>query len=177
MKTYSTLFILLCMNICYLYAQTTNDIPRNNAGVFAGIEWNSVSGLWGLQYERSLIQQDKLSIGAKALYVFRYELGNMKILGGGCCEYNQSVTLLANAACYTSPTGRPNRFYLQAGLGAGLNTYAYESLRRQSVFPAFEAGLGFKFPLNDRLNIQWHNSLLFLHKGGATTNTGVSLGF
>ena len=177
MKTYSTLFILLCMNICYLHAQTTNDIPRNTVGIFTGIEMNTISGLWGLQYERNLHQQDKLNIGAKAIYVFRYELGNMKFIGGSCCEFNQSAILLASAARFTSPTAKPNRFYLQAGLGAGIKTYAFENLRQQSVFPAFEAGLGFKLPLNDKLILQWHNSFLFLHNNGATINVGLSLGF
>ena len=135
MKSVLMLIIFLCIHVSKLFAQT-NNFAMNTVGIITGIEMNTISGLWGLQYERSLHQQDKLNIGAKAIYVFRYELGNMKFIGGSCCEFNQSAILLASAARFTSPTAKPNRFYLQAGLGAGIKTYAFENLRQQSVFPA-----------------------------------------
>jgi hypothetical protein len=158
-------------------AQENELLPKNKIGAFAGIEWNSISGLWGINYERTLFERDKIIVGTKILYVPKYKLGNMKILGGGCCEYINSGAILINSNFFTSLKSRKNRFFLEPGIGMGFKNYKTGEGSNKSLFPTLEAGFGALIPISQNLWLKWNASALFLHSMGATTATSVSLGF
>ena len=157
------------------FSQEEVKAPRNHVGVFAGIEWNTISGLKGLTYERTLLNENRLSVGIKGVYAFSYEIGNMKILGGSYDGAASFAAVLPSILFDTKEDkGSRRGFYLQTALGAVRRTYYDGQLVK--FRPGFEAGLGWHFPIGKQVNLQWSNSVLFAGAGGIT-QTRLAIGF
>jgi hypothetical protein len=173
------LFVLLCVpalwNACL--GQTDIKVPKNFPGIFAGVEWNTISGLAGVSYERTVWAKERLTIGIKGIHAFKHENGNLKMfiaLGDGTSSFS---ALLPTVHYYTSHTSENNRgFFLHSGLGVARRIFKDQSVTYGSTKPSFEAGVGWQFHLGSRTTLVWSNTLLFAGAGGITL-TKVALGF
>ena len=166
------LFVILLTRL-NTFAQGDNQ-PKNFPEIFAGIEWNSSSGLTGLSYERYIVQKNKWVFGAKATHGFAYHLENLSLFGSASEEsvsFN-SVTATAHKFFLRADRG----FFLCSEVGLGLREHKYFETARTSFYTAFEAGLGWHFQIGDKIAIRWTNTLTFAGKGGITM-TKFSAGF
>ena len=158
-------------------AQDQKSIPKNFAGVFAGIEWNTASGLIGLSYERSVLIKDKLTVGLKGLHVFNYNYGNIAIFMYSY-EGRSSITAILPTIHYsTSKTKTGNDgFFIQFGLGTGVRRNEYREIKYTDAFLCMENAFGWQSRISNKITLTWTNSILFAGHG-AITSTGFSLGF
>ena len=106
-------FYLLCVGLILSFAFVTvraqdHWIPKNSVGAFAGVEWNTLSGLTGVSYERSLLKRDKLTFGLDATYIFRYENGTMEILSDSFDGHTTIATLMTTVHVFTSNSNQDN---------------------------------------------------------------------
>ena len=172
------IFIFNCFTLC---GQEKREFPRNYIGLLGGVEWNSFSGGWGLEYESQLYGKNRFQIGAKASHVFRYKYGNFSLLTSPCCETVSHTQIMASSYFYTSGRKDFSGFFLNAGLGL-----AYSDLKNKSqnseylkggINAAFDLGLGLQFYISDRLVLRWNNIVSYGPYYGAFTNTRFSLGF
>ena len=168
--------LVLLLNILPVTGQQ-NLLPRNHAGIMAGIEWNTISGLAGLTYEHSVFSQDKIQAGLKVLYILPYEPGNFKLLGNECCDEIQSTSVWATGYYFTAAAGKPKRFYLESAIGAGVKKYMLDGITYKSLYPGFEAGFGVFFPVSKKVYLKWHNAVIFLHNNGGSTATQLAIVF
>jgi hypothetical protein len=158
--------------------QDLRGTPANYPGVLAGIEWNTISRMTGVEYERIIITRNNLTAGIKASYMFPYEKGNMKLFGTCCGDIASVATALVTADLFTSERSFHSGFFLHAALGAGRKQYEWEAQRKViQVRPAFEAGVGWLFPVGRRLAIKWTNTLTFPSRDGGITFTRLAFGF
>ena len=172
------LIILICNVMMPATAQSLESAPKNFAGFLAGIEWNTISGVTGVEYERMLLAKEKLTMGIKGSYYFRYKQGNMQIFNSPCCEMSTITTVFATADYFTSRRAYPSGFFFHAGAGAGLKTYRWQpEMHRNSIRPAFEAGIGWLFLLGDGLALKWTNTVTFPSADGGITITRLALGW
>ena len=158
-----------------LFSQEAAQSPRNHIGAFAGIEWNSISGLTAITFERTLLMENRISVGVKGVYAFSYQNGNMKILGGSYDGSSSFAGVLPSIRLDTKEDkGQQQGFYMQTTLGAIRRTYYDGQLAK--IKPGFEMGFGWHFPIGNRVNLQWSNSILFAGVGGIT-QTRLAIGF
>ena len=159
-------------------AQKITGMPANYVGLFAGIEWNTISGLTGVEYERLLFGNKDLTIGMKGSYTFRYKTGNMQLLSRPCCTVASIGAALATADYFTAQQDHPSGFFFHAGAGVGVKTYSSDDFRDLvNVRPAFEFGAGWLFPLGRRAALKWTNTVTFPSKDAGITITRIALGF
>lgn len=152
-------------------------VPKNFPGLFAGVEWNTLSGLTGVSYERSLIKKDSWTLGIKAQYVFTYENGNMQIIFDSFDGQSSLASVMSTAQFFTSKRKENYEgFFLQFGVGAGSRKYEHSDVKRTYTVPCTEFGLGWQFYLGKKTTLVWHNSILFAGEGGITV-TKISFGF
>lgn len=176
MKTGFTTFILLLIFTGFSAKSQENNSPKNFPELFAGVEWNSISGLTGVSFERYLLQKNKWTIGIKGTHAFEYELGNL--------ELSLFSSSYDGKASFSSVTGtvhkffsKENRgFFLCSELGVGLRKREYYEYESSDIVPAFEGGLGWQFRVGDKIAIRWTNTLTFAGMGGITM-TKLSAGF
>jgi len=164
------LFILLSIKA---KSQVTNS-PKNFPEAFAGIEWNSLSGLTGISYERYISQKEKWVVGAKVSHAFTYKLGNASFFGTNGKETASFTSVAATVHKFFLPDNRGIFLCSELGIGSRKNR-SYEA-EYSLLFTAFEAGFGFQFHACNRLAIRWTNSLTFAGRGGITM-TKLSVGF
>lgn len=177
----AVVFCVLCFLHSSLFAQT-QQTPKNFPGLLAGVEWNSISGAWGGEYERWLFTRRRLTLGVKGSYVARYEYGNMEILSGStCCETASHFGVLGSVSYYTGANKYLSGFFVHAGLGAALGRLRYESQsynNERSIFrPAFEIGPGWQFKLGAANALRCKATAAFGSFKGAFTSTTVAFGF
>jgi hypothetical protein len=169
----STIMFNLKMN-----GQNVRDLPRNYPGLLAGIEWNTISGMTGVEYERIIIARKSLSAGIKAAYMFPYETGNMQLLASACCDVSTIATALITADLFTSENTAPSGFFFHAAIGIGGKKYEFDTQDKLiRVRPAVEAGAGWLFPLARRFAIKWTNTITFPSKEAGITFTRIAFGF
>ena len=148
--------------------------PKNFPEAFAGVEWNSLSGLTGISYERYIFQQQKWVIGAKASHAFTYKLGNASLFGTNGKQTASFNSVTATAHKFFRPDNRGIFLCSELGIGSRKNTY-YE-VEYTTLFTAFEAGVGFQFRAGNKLAVRWTNTLTFAGNAGITM-TKLSIGF
>ena len=181
---YRTLTILLSIVLLFdskTFAQTTRT-PKNFPGLLAGIEWNSISGTWGLEYERTVFTKTQLTVGVKASYIAQYEYDNMEILSSSsCCETASHMMLVGSGSYYTGARKNLSGFFLHSGLGIAFGRLRYKSQsynNEQNILrPAFEIGPGLQFKLGDVNALKWKATAAFGSFKGAFTSTTLSFGF
>jgi hypothetical protein len=173
------LFSVIIFSFAYKgQAQEVTGMPANYAGVLAGIEWNTISGLTGVEYERILFGRENVTIGIKGTYTFSYRTGNMQLLNRPCCTVASIGTGLATVDYFTSQNDYPSGFFFHAGAGVGMKTYSSEHSRDLiQVRPAVEFGGGWLFPLGRRMALKWTNTVTFPSRDAGITITRVALGF
>jgi hypothetical protein len=172
------LFIFSFLFLPVLHAQRSVKIPANFPGFVAGIEWNTISGVSGLEYERSLYFKKNIVIGVRGTYIFKYRTGNMQLLNRPCCEISGITTLMGTANIFTSTDRLPTGFFFLGGAGLGLKIREFEQgIKESRVTPAVEAGIGWLFPLGSGLGLKWSNTVTFPSKQGGITFTRLALGF
>ena len=173
------LFSTIIISLAYhCEAQKVSRMPSNYAGVLAGIEWNTLSGLTGVEYERILVAGNDINIGVKGTYTFPYKTGNMQLLNRPCCTVARIGTVLATVDFFTTQNNYPSGFFFHAGGGVGMKTYSSEYSRDLiQVRPAFEAGGGWLFPLGRGLALKWTNTITFPSRDAGITITRIALGF
>jgi hypothetical protein len=172
MKTVFTNIFFLSATLISLAAQ--GQPPKNFPEVFAGVEWNTISGLTGISYERYIFQKDKWVLGAKATYAFNYKLSNLELLSRsneGTVSFS-SITATGHKFFSHNSKG----FFICSELGIGSRSHDYYEAKSSTTFTAFEAGLGWQFRVGDKLAIRWTNTLTFAGQGGITI-TRLSVGF
>jgi hypothetical protein len=172
--TFKKFFVLLFILISLKSQSQVNNSPKSFPEVFAGIEWNSLSGLTGISYERYIFQQEKWVIGAKVSHAFTYKLGNASLFGTNGQETASFNSLTATAHKFFHPDNRGIFLCSELGIGQRKNT-SYE-VKYSTLFTAFEAGFGFQFRVGDKTAIRWTNTLTFAGKAGITM-TKLSVGF
>jgi hypothetical protein len=174
MKTILKKTVLLLILLISLKAKTQNYSSKNFPEAFAGVEWNTISGLTGISFERYIFQKHNWVIGAKASHAFTYKLGNMSLFGASGRE----------TASFNSITGTIHKFFsldnhgffLCSELGAGSRKNRYYEVQYSTGFMAFEAGLGWQFDICNKIKFRWTNTLSFAGRGGITM-TKLSIGF
>jgi hypothetical protein len=160
------------------HGQELNAAPKNFVGTFAGIEWNTISGLVGVSYERAVYVVSKAQFGLKGTYIFKYEYGNMQLLNGSCCENTSGGIVLATGTLYTSKENKYKGFFLHGGLGGSMLQHELEGIVKETkVRAALEGGFGLQFKLGTTMAIRWTNSVLFHGNKGGITLTQLSLAF
>ena len=175
-RTLYTFFFVA--GITFASAQQQEKIPLNYPGAMAGIEWNTISGVTGVEYERILIVRDNITFGVKGTYIFKYKTGNMQLLSAPCCDISSIASGLATANIFTSRNRYPSGFFFQAGAGLGSKTREWEQGYKETrVRPAVEAGIGWLFPLGHGLAIKWTNTVTFPSKQAGITITRLAFGF
>lgn len=155
-------------------------VVKNFPGLFAGIEWNTISGSWGVEYERFVYTKNKLAVGGKGNYVARYRHGNMQLLNSPCCETVSQVLVMGTASYYTSQRKNFTGLFLHASLGAGVAMYEYTqtySNERSILRPAFELGSGWQVRVGNGSAFRAKVSASFGPFKGAFTSTTVAFGF
>lgn len=175
MKAYHCQFLACCFILFALQTDAQeNPGPKNFPEIFAGIEWNSISGLTGVSYERSVFQKNKWVFGLKATHIFQYERANLEWLHSG---YDGTVSISYGTATAHKFFNNQNRgLFLLAEIGTGRRIFRYEALHHESLIMAGEGGIGWQFLLNNRFAVRWTNSLAFGGNGGITM-TKLSVGF
>ena len=177
MKATFTKFPLVFILLVSLKAKSQdNGFPKNFPEVFAGVEWNSISGLTGISYERYLFHHNKWAFGLKGTHAFEYELGNMELdLFSSSSDGKASFTSLSGTA-HKFFSRKNGGFFVCSELGLGIRNNKYYEYNTSKMFAAFEGGLGWQFRVGDRLAIRWTNTLTFAGNGGITM-TKLAVGF
>jgi hypothetical protein len=172
--------VTICFFLCNLKinAQDAHRMPANYVGALAGMEWNTISGMTGMEYERIIISRKNLSAGLKVSYLFPYETGNMKLFGTCCGDISSVVTALITADFFTSEESSQAGFFFHVALGVGGKKYEWDTERAiLQVRPALEAGGGWLFPLGRQFAIKWTSTITFPSKEGGITFTRIAFGF
>ena len=176
--------LILVMSACtFLDGLGQNVKPaRNFPGIFAGIEWNTLSGSWGAEYERQFYTTGQIAIGAKVAYIAKYDYGNMEILSSSnCCQTATHTLLMGTGSYYTGRRKDFSGFFMHTGLGAGLTWFKYQGQsipeERTTIKPAFELGPGWQFKIGQKIVLRCKGTASFGPFEGAFTSTTVSLGF
>jgi hypothetical protein len=170
-KTFTVLFIIL---ISVKAKGQVNNSPKNFPEVFAGIEWNSLSGLRGISYEGYIFQTEKWVIGAKASHAFTYKLGNASLFGTNGKETASFNSIASTAHKFFQPDNRG--IFLCSELGMGSRKNKSYDVEYSTLFTAFEAGFGVQFRAGNKFAIRWTNTLTFAGNAGITM-TKLSIGF
>ena len=165
----------------HLAAQKTNS-PKNFPGLLAAVEWNTISGTWGLEYERLFHTKGQLTIGAKATYIAEYNYGNLEILSGtNCCESATHGLLMGTGSYFTGAKKNFSGFFVHTALGAGFTMLKYHSQAINSdrtIFrPTFEIGPGVQIRVGETVVLRWKGTVSFGPYEGSLTSTTLSLGF
>lgn len=155
-------------------AQQNHSSPKNFAETFAGVEWNTLSGLTGISYERTLLEKGYWTVGGKFNHSFQYSVGNASLFSDGD----------GGTAFFNSVTGTVHKFFkpgqrgifLSSALGAGLKHHRYYASEWSLFYVASEFGFGLQFPIGKKMAIRWSNSLQFEGQGGVTA-TKLSIAF
>ena len=176
--------LMLALNACTYFGALGQDVnpARNFPGIFAGIEWNTISGSWGVEYERQFYTTGQIAIGARAAYIAKYDYGNMEILSSSnCCETATHALLMSTGSYYTGKKKDFSGFFVHTGLGAGLTWLKYQSqstrVEKTTIKPAFEFGPGWQFKIGERVVLRCKGTASFGPFEGSFTSTTVSLGF
>ena len=144
-------------------------IPKNSVGAFAGIEWNTLSGLTGVSYERSLLKRDKLTFGLKATYVFSYEMGTLEFMSDSYDGYASIGSLMTTLHVFTSNRNHDNEgFFFLFSAGGGSRSYKNEDYKNSMLVFCGELGLGWQFYLGKKTTLKLNTSMKFLGAGGIT---------
>ena len=163
--------------VCHAQEQAVKP-AKNFPGVLAGIEWNTISGMKGVEYERIVLTRATVTMGVKGSYLFRYKQGNMSIFGTSCCERASIATALGTVDIFTGSNNLPAGFFLHAAFGMGMKSYLWEPDGRMvNFYPAVDAGLGWMFSLGSGTSIKWTNTITFPSKDGGITITRLAFGF
>jgi hypothetical protein len=161
-----------------VYGQQQRTVPQNYFSVTGGIEWNTLSGLKGLELERYFFTINSFSLGFKGRYFFRYEQGNLQLLNGTCCSFSSLGTAMATGTFHIAKKQKTPGFFLHSGLGIGLVSHQrHDYFLQRKVTPGWEAGLGWQLNLGPKAVIRWTNSLLFATQNGGIALTQLSVGF
>lgn len=130
-------------------------IPKNSVGAFAGIEWNTVSGLTGVTYERSLLKRDKITLGLVATYIFNYENGGMEIFSDSYDGQTTIATLMTTAHVFTSNSNQNNEgFFLLFGAGGGSRKHTENGFSTSRLLFCSEIGIGWQFYLGRKITFK-----------------------
>jgi hypothetical protein len=164
-------FILLSLSS---RSQKNPSSPKNFVEAFAGVEWNTLSGLTGVSYERLLLEKGYWTAGAKFNRSFQYSIGNASLLSDGD----------GGTAFFNSATGTVHKFFkpnqkgvfLSCALGAGLKHQRYYASEWSMFYVASEFGFGLQFLLRKKMALRWTTSLQFEGQGGITA-TKLSIAF
>lgn len=177
MKTICTKLSTLLWLIFSFHAKSQgNGSPKNFPEVFAGVEWNSISGLKGVNFERYLFHHNKWTFGVKGTHAFEYEVGNMELnLFSSSYDGRESFTSLTGTV-HKFFSRKNSGFFLCSELGLGQRKRKYYEYESSTMFTAFEGGLGWQFRVGDKVAIRWTNTLTFAGHGGITM-TKLSVGF
>ncbi|MGZ5190526.1 MAG: hypothetical protein ACXWCZ_05865 [Flavisolibacter sp.] len=167
-------FYLLCMVLLFsslpiIGRAQDHWIPKNSVGAFAGLEWNTLSCVTGVSYERSLLKRDKLTLGLKATYVFNYENGTMEMFSDSFDGYTTIGSLMTTLHLFTSDRNQINEgFFLLFSAGGGSRNYKDEDYSNSSLVYCGELGLGWQFYLGKKTTFKLNTSMKFLGAGGIT---------
>src|SRR5215207_1295175 len=121
MKHYfrTALFFVFLVITGNSYSQGKN-FPKNFIGLYAGIEWNSLSGLTGIAYERVLHREDRLALSVRGAWIFEHKYGNMQLLSKPNDGSVSQAMLMGSTQYFMGPRGIEQRgFFLLGALGAG----------------------------------------------------------
>jgi hypothetical protein len=164
------LFVVFASQTKGQHKATAQNFPE----VFAGVEWNTASGMTGISYERYLHEKNEWILGVRITHAFDYSLANMALFSygdGGHASFN-STTATVHKFFVPNQKG----FFLCSELGWGLRKYQYYAVEYSTWFVASEFGFGCQFAVGRKLAIRWSNTITFAGKGGITA-TKLSIGF
>jgi hypothetical protein len=149
--------LIVLVFICVYKYSTAQEskVAKNFPGVFAGVEWNTISGSWGVDYERLFYTRNKLAIGAKIGYITSYDYGNMELLNNPCCESTSHVLLSGTGIYYTGKTRNFTGFFLHSALGAGFVRLKYASQSYNNERNYSDLCLNLDLGCNIRLEKHW----------------------
>ena len=167
-------FFLTCFLGTNVFSQDAR-LLKNFPGLFFGVEWNTLSGLSGVDFERTVYQKQKMLIGLKAVHVFKYKLSNLQLLNS---SYEGTATfshLMGTAQLFTGKNNYKG-LLVHSGLGAGIRKREQYDVSQSRTYPAFEFGFGLQFPVSKTVSLKWTNSLTFAGEGGITLSK-ISLAF
>jgi hypothetical protein len=178
MKTLLIITVFTAALVSAAVGQHAMSVQKNFVSAFAGLEWNTATGMTGFDYERIIVADKKATAGFKVSYALPYQNGNMQLFNLPCCGVSSVSTVLATAMLFTSAKNDLTGFFLNGGLGVGLKTYYIpEILKRTAVRPALELGLGLQFSIGSRIKCRWTNYLTFPSTEGGITSSKLSFGF
>jgi hypothetical protein len=173
-KTRNTIVFLTLILLSFNSKSQEKPSPKNFAETFAGIEWNTLSGLTGVSYERLLWEKEYWTVGGKFNHSFQYSVGNAGLFSDGDGE----------TAFFNSLTGTVHKFFkegqkgifISAALGPGIKHHRYYASEWSIFYVASEFGFGLQFRIGKRMALRWSNSLQFEGQGGITA-TKLSIAF
>lgn len=168
MKTPLLLLSMLTLLLFHQHvnAQTQSQLPRNFAAGFAGVEPNTTSALFGIEYERILPSKGAVQFGASGVYIFRYNVESLALFGDSSPEFRSVGMLMANGTLFTSKTKKQSGFFLKAGLGAGLTHHQFYEAKTNKLHSVGDLGTGWYIPFDAGSGLQLGPSLLFASEGG-----------
>jgi hypothetical protein len=151
--------------------------PKNAIGIFAGVEWNTISGLTGIEYERVVHTMGNIELGVKGAYIFSHQNGNMQWLNSSQGGTTSTGMLIATTHYFTgSKKDRHKGFFLYGGLGLGQRTTMYDRTKHVTQIPAIDMGLGWRFSPSDKAAVSLTTGITFAGEGGITL-TRISVNF
>lgn len=167
---------MLTLASAHVFGQEVRQ-PKNAVGVFAGIEWNTISGLTGIEYERVVHTMGNIELGVKGAYIFRHSNGNMQLLNGSYGGTTSTGMLMATVHYFAGSKKEELRgLFLYGGVGLGQRTTQYDRTTQRAQIPAIDLGIGWRFPMGDRAALAWTNGITFAGEGGITL-TRLSVNF
>ena len=164
-----SLFIILltifqCSNPCW--GQQILLPPKNNIGVFGGIEFNSTSILSGVEYKRAVYTKRAIALHLKGIYIFKYKRENVMLFFSDEVRRKSYGMLMADVHFYTSPKRNQTGFFLNTAVGVGVVRFQYENTHFYDPIPAVDLGIGWHILFNEHTGMQIAPSVLFASEGG-----------
>jgi len=151
-----------------------SQLPKNFAAGFAGVEPNTTSALFGIEYERILPSKGAAQFGISGVYIFRYNVESLALFGDSSPEFRSIGMLMGNGTFFTSK--KQSGFFLKAGLGVGLTHHQFYEAKTNKLHPVGDLGAGWFIPFDASTGLQIGPSLLFASEGGIV-RVRVAFGF
>ncbi len=141
-------------------AQTTSP-ARNFVGLHAGIGWSTFSLGNGASYERIIFSKKNKELGAKFSHTSRYKYGNLSLFYSEFAGLSRAdLKLTVSGYLYTNKLKSNTGFFILGELGTVTAFWKERSSSATQLLPVAELGIGWKWPIGDRMCIRWTNSIV-----------------
>jgi hypothetical protein len=165
------------------YAQVAST-GKNFLGLQANIGWATTTLSNGAFYERIVFSKQNKEAGIKLGHTSRYKYGNLILFSGGSNVSRTDIKLTASGYVYPNKLKGNTGFFISGELGASMALWKTGKSSITQLQPVVEVGLGWKWPLGNKMSIRWANALVYLHPSqgqpyndGIITTSGIALGF